>query len=206
MELNIWRAPTDNDMYIRAKWENAHFHEAYTRAYKVETIQNQYGVIVMSHVGVVAPTVQKILDVELVWKMESSGRITASMEVSKDAEFPELPRFGVRVFFNKNLSEASYYGMGPQESYRDKHRAASHGLYRSAVKDLHEDYIMPQEMAVISIVIMLNCTTAGMESRQCLRHHFHFRRQTTHRKCWHRQNTIMNWKNRTVRYYVLIMR
>ena len=67
MELNIWRAPTDNDMYIRAKWENAHFHEAYTRAYKVETIQNQYGVIVMSHVGVVAPTVQKILDVELVW-------------------------------------------------------------------------------------------------------------------------------------------
>ena len=145
MELNIWRAPTDNDMYIRAKWENAHFHEAYTRAYKVETIQNQYGVIVMSHVGVVAPTVQKILDVELVWKVESSGRITASMEVSMDAEFPELPRFGVRVFFNKNLSEASYYGMGPQESYRDKHRAASHGLYRSAVKDLHEDYIMPQE-------------------------------------------------------------
>ena len=145
MELNIWRAPTDNDMYIRAKWENAHFHEAYTRAYKVETIQNQYGVIVMSHVGVVAPTVQKILDVELVWKVESSGRITASMEVSKDAEFPELPRFGVRVFFNKNLSETSYYGMGPQESYRDKHRAASHGLYRSAVKDLHEDYIMPQE-------------------------------------------------------------
>ena len=145
MELNIWRAPTDNDMYIRAKWENAHFHEAYTRAYKVETIQNGYGVIVMSHVGVVAPTVQKILDVELVWKVESSGRITASMEVSKDAEFPELPRFGVRVFFNKNLSEVSYYGMGPQESYRDKHRAASHGLYRSAVKDLHEDYIMPQE-------------------------------------------------------------
>ena len=145
MELNIWRAPTDNDMYIRAKWENAHFHEAYTRAYKVETIQNQYGVIVMSHVGVVAPTVQKILDVELVWKVESSGRITASMQVSKDAEFPELPRFGVRVFLNKNLSEASYYGMGPQESYRDKHRAASHGLYRSAVKDLHEDYIMPQE-------------------------------------------------------------
>ena len=145
MELNIWRAPTDNDMYIRAKWENAHFHEAYARAYKVETIQNRYGVIVMSHVGVVAPTVQKILDVELVWKVESSGRITASMEVSKDAEFPELPRFGVRVFFNKNLSEASYYGMGPQESYRDKHRAASHGLYRSAVKDLHEDYIMPQE-------------------------------------------------------------
>lgn len=29
--------------------------------------------------------------------------------------------------------------------YRDKHRAASYGLYRSKVCDLHEDYIKPQE-------------------------------------------------------------
>ncbi len=35
--------------------------------------------------------------------------------------------------------------MGPQESYRDKHQAAGHGLYRSKVCDLHEDYIKPQE-------------------------------------------------------------
>ena len=34
MELNIWRAPTDNDMYIKAEWKKAHYNEAYTRAYK----------------------------------------------------------------------------------------------------------------------------------------------------------------------------
>ncbi|MDE7184649.1 MAG: beta-galactosidase, partial [Lachnospiraceae bacterium] len=39
----------------------------------------------------------------------------------------------------------SYYGMGPSESYSDKHRAASHGMYRAKVMDLHEPYIRPQE-------------------------------------------------------------
>ena len=32
-----------------------------------------------------------------------------------------------------------------QESYCDKHQAASHGLYQANVDDLHEDYICPQE-------------------------------------------------------------
>ena len=52
MELNIWRAPTDNDMYIKAEWKKAHYDEAYTHAYKVEALQNKYGIIVMSHVSV----------------------------------------------------------------------------------------------------------------------------------------------------------
>lgn len=33
MELNIWRAPTDNDMYIKAQWKKAHYDEAGIRAY-----------------------------------------------------------------------------------------------------------------------------------------------------------------------------
>ena len=34
--------------------------------------------------------------------------------------------------------------MGPQESYVDKCRASSHGIYRSSVDEMHEDYIRPQ--------------------------------------------------------------
>ena len=28
MELNIWRAPTDNDMYIKSEWKKAHYDKA----------------------------------------------------------------------------------------------------------------------------------------------------------------------------------
>ena len=145
MELNIWRAPTDNDMYIKAEWKKAHYDKAYTRAYTTEVVQGKHGVKIVSHASVVAETVQKILDVTITWKIDATGKIDADIEATKDGEFPDLPRFGVRMFLDKKLSDARYFGMGPQESYRDKHQAASHGLYRANVSDLHEDYIRPQE-------------------------------------------------------------
>ena len=145
MELNIWRAPTDNDMYIKSEWKKAHYDRAYTRAYTTEVVQGRHGVKIISHASVVAKTVQKILDVMIAWKIDDIGRIDADIAVTKDDEFPDLPRFGVRMFLDKKLTDARYFGMGPQESYRDKHQAASHGLYRANVGDLHEDYIRPQE-------------------------------------------------------------
>lgn len=145
MELNIWRAPTDNDMYIKSEWKKAHYDKAYTRAYTTEVVQGKHGVKITSHASVVAETIQKILDVTITWKIEAAGKIDADIAVTKDDEFPDLPRFGVRMFLDKKLSAARYFGMGPQESYCDKHQAASHGLYHANVDDLHEDYIRPQE-------------------------------------------------------------
>jgi len=145
MELNIWRAPTDNDMYIKSEWKKAHYDKAYTRAYTTEVVQGKHGVKITSHASVVAETVQKILDVTITWKIEAAGKIDADIAVTKDDEFPDLPRFGVRMFLDKKLSAARYFGMGPQESYCDKHQAASHGLYQANVDNLHEDYICPQE-------------------------------------------------------------
>ena len=145
MELNIWRAPTDNDMYIKQDWKKAHYDETYTRAYFTEVFQNQHGVFIMEHLSVVADSVQKILNIELTWKIDESGKIAVFMEVKKDEEFPDLPRFGVRLFLDKKLEEVIYFGMGPQESYRDKHQASSHGMFCSKVSDMHEDYIRPQE-------------------------------------------------------------
>ena len=145
MELNIWRAPTDNDMYIKSEWRKAHYDKAYTRAYTTEVVQGKHGVKITSHASVVAETVQKILDVTITWKIEAAGKIDADIAVTKDDEFPDLPRFGVRMFLDKKLSAVRYFGMGPQESYCDKHQAASHGLYQANVDDLHEDYIRPQE-------------------------------------------------------------
>lgn len=145
MELNIWRAPTDNDRYLKEEWKKAHYDEAYTKAYQIEMLQDKHGVLLVEHAAVVAASVQKILDVEITWKIEGNGKISSFIHVTKDEEFPDLPRFGVRMFLNENLETVSYFGMGPQESYRDKHQGSSHGYYRSNVNLMHEDYIRPQE-------------------------------------------------------------
>lgn len=145
MELNIWRAPTDNDMYLKAEWKRAHYHQAYTRAYNTVVTQLKSGVRIVTRMCICAATVQKMMDIEAVWTIEADGSISAKLKVQKNIEFPELPRFGIRLFLNKRLSNVTYYGMGPEESYRDKCRAASHGRYSRTVTEMHEDYLRPQE-------------------------------------------------------------
>ena len=145
MELNIWRAPTDNDMYAKLEWKKAKYNEAYVRAYETDIIQSSDGVKISVKTSMSAASIQKILDADIVWKIDCMGAITSSIKVVKDEEFPDLPRFGIRLFLDKKLENVAYFGMGPHESYIDKHHSTSHGIYRANVREIHEDYIKPQE-------------------------------------------------------------
>lgn len=145
VELNIWRAPTDNDMYARLEWKKAHYDKACVRAYHTDIFQSRDGVSLFVKASMSAATIQKILDASITWHITCDGSITSDIHVKKNEEFPDLPRFGLRLFLNRNLKNVSYFGMGPHESYRDKHRSTSHGLYRARVSEMHEDYLMPQE-------------------------------------------------------------
>jgi beta-galactosidase len=147
MELNIWRAPTDNDMYIRREWERAMYHRAGSRAYTTQYRSTDDGnsITISSCMSMTAVTVQRLMDIDTLWTVTSDGRISVHMDVTRNMEFPELPRFGLRLFLPESMQNAVYYGMGPLESYPDKHRASWHGLFAAPVRDLHEDYIRPQE-------------------------------------------------------------
>jgi beta-galactosidase len=67
------------------------------------------------------------------------------MSMDLDQNFAMLPRFGIRMFLPKTLTNVEYYGIGPNESYIDKRRASWHGHFSTTVQDLHEDYLRPQE-------------------------------------------------------------
>lgn len=145
MEINIWRAPTDNDRKEKLKWMDAHYDQSYARAYETSYEIKEGKVIIHSMLSVSAPTVQRILNIKAEWLIGMDGSISVKMDVEKDMEFPMLPRFGIRMFLEKAFNQVEYYGIGPEESYVDKHRAGSHGRYTSTVKEMHEDYLRPQE-------------------------------------------------------------
>ncbi len=144
-QLNIWRAPTDNDQYIKAEWRRAHYHEASTRAYATEVGRDQDGVRLTSRSAVVAPTIQPILSVNSTWWVSGSGALRASITATRDLDFPPLPRFGLRLFLPEQMDRVTYCGLGPHESYVDKRRASRHGIFHSDVASMHEDYLRPQE-------------------------------------------------------------
>ena len=145
MELNVWRAPTDNDMHSKSGWIRAGFDQTYTRAYSV-TPSIVDGIL---HIGCVmallAEHQQRILNIFCDWQIDGDGKILCNMDVKKSHEFYSLPRFGVRLFLDERLLGVDYAGYGPVESYFDKRNASYFGKFSSTVEEQHEDYIRPQE-------------------------------------------------------------
>ncbi|WP_281550144.1 glycoside hydrolase family 2 TIM barrel-domain containing protein [Murimonas intestini] len=145
MEYNIWRAPTDNDRNIKHSWMAARYDRAFSRAYKTECRIEEGAVHISSTAAVTAVVIQRIVNLEANWTIYPGGAVDVRLDVRRDTELPELPRFGLRMFLPQDMDQVSYYGIGPAESYIDKRRGGWHSEFTSDVKDMHEDYIRPQE-------------------------------------------------------------
>lgn len=145
MDFNIWRAPVDNDRNLKHQWMAAQYDRAVTRAYRTSWAANNEEIHIFSELSISAKIVQKMMDVTVEWVVCKNGAVTVSVAANRNADFPQLPRFGVRIFLPKCFEQISYYGLGPTENYCDKKNAVYHGLFRSTVSELHEDYVRPQE-------------------------------------------------------------
>lgn len=170
MEMNIWRAPTDNDMYIKTEWYRARYDKTSVRAYSIAILGEENRVCIRCRMSIAADSVQRILDMNTTWTIDGAGAIGVSIYVKRYPEFPMLPRFGLRIFLPEQMNQVTYYGMGPMESYVDKHQASSHGIYSAEVEELHEDYTRPQEngshydCSYVTIEGQENCFTAVSEA------------------------------------------
>ena len=145
MEINIWRAPTDNDSDIKGKWKEAHYHRAYSRGYETRWEEKDGSLVISTEMSMVVAPIQRILMIDAVWTIGADGALNGRLDVKRDVEFPELPRFGLRLFLPKHMGQITYFGLGPVENYIDKNNASYHGLFSSSVKEMHEDYLRPQE-------------------------------------------------------------
>ena len=145
MEYNIWRAPTDNDRNIKNTWTRAKYDRTSYRAYKTTVSEEETCVRIQTTLSMSAISIQRILYIQANWLISADGTVDVKLDVQKDPVFPFLPRFGLRLFLPKEMSRVTYSGIGPVESYIDKKWAGYHGVFTSEVKDMHEDYLRPQE-------------------------------------------------------------
>ena len=144
-DKTIWRAPTDNDRNIKNEWLRAHYDMVSERTYDTSCIVKDGCAVITCTSSLSAPTVQPVLRINAEWIITPEGTIKSKMHVKKNAEFPTLPRFGVRMILREDMRNVNYIGMGPYESYADKHHASWHGSFSASIDEMHEDYIMPQE-------------------------------------------------------------
>ena len=55
-----------------------------------------------------------------------------------------LPRIGLKLNINEELSNVSWHGRGPGECYCDSKEANFYGIYEDKVENLYTDYVYPQ--------------------------------------------------------------
>ena len=144
MHFTIWRAPTDNDMFIKRAWYPNRYDlmEAYTYSNEIKEENGEIKITVSF--GMVAPSKAPRVKANAVWTINRAGEIALTCDV-KYNHWPFIPRFGIETAMDKSFDDVVYFGYGPTESYIDKHRACTIGRYQSKVYDLYNDYIRPQE-------------------------------------------------------------
>ncbi|OXM83318.1 glycoside hydrolase family 2 TIM barrel-domain containing protein [Paenibacillus rigui] len=144
--FSIWRAPTDNDMYIKKKWQDKGLDSAKTKVYHCAwKREGEHAVSVEVRFSLTGYNRYPYLYGEAVWVVDGTGAIQldSKIKVREDLEF--LPRFGLQLTMPQGMEEVEYFGYGPHESYIDKRQSVKRGRYRFKVDELFEHYIMPQE-------------------------------------------------------------
>ena len=155
---NLVRASVDNDAFgFKKPWEKIKLDSANTVlknfAFRVE---NDYAKV--ATVYAIKRTFNYFY-VAIDYTIYADGTITVESMLQK-AMFgcDEVQRFGVTIELDKTLNEVSFYGRSNNEKMECLPDLKDHtkvGYFKSTVKDMHEDYVMPQDNTNIMDVKIL---------------------------------------------------
>jgi beta-galactosidase len=131
-------------MYLKRAWMRYGYNRAVTRVYDVK-LETGDDAVITARFSIGAVSLPNIADGTAVWRVRMNGRIEASIHIRLRPDGPALPRFGLRLRMPSEIEQVKYFGYGPYESYKDKHRACVKHLYEDTVTAMHVDHIRPQE-------------------------------------------------------------
>lgn len=163
---NVWRAPVDNDMYVKRDWLAAGYDRMQMKCKRCELLHADAENVEIVSVLTLAPVAKKpVLQITARYVFASTQGLNLSFEVQVAENVPFLPRFGVQFEMPRGSEYLTYVGRGPVESYEDKRHASRLGLYHTTVTDHFEHYVRPQENMAHTDTLMVavsNATGHGM--------------------------------------------
>ena len=147
--LNVWRAPTDNDGYIRDDW----------RRLGLDRLQHRIGCCEMTESGpdravievdatLGAATLRPARDVRYRYSIDGSGAITLTSDVAARETLTALetpPRLGLELRLPVTVDLLIRFGLGPHETYPDRRDSATVGEWHGPVADQYGPVAMLQE-------------------------------------------------------------
>lgn len=156
LEMNFWRAPTDNDFgawKVEQRSKDSLYFEWRKVAkdfelQKMEQIKTNKQVNKKEFIiryEFYNPTIKATNTI--IYTVMANGKLKVEAKLSPEnpEELKYIPRYGMRMAINSQYDNVEYYGRGPMENYSDRNYAAHVGKYNSQVADFYVPYIRPQE-------------------------------------------------------------
>ncbi len=158
----IWRAPTDNDRSEKKNWYEERFHQLQMRCYAMAVTRTKRGNYILEvSMSLGAPSKEPVIRGTLTYQLRRNGSLQvifegnlreviaysggAYEESKREQQSVYIPRLGLRCGINTTFGRVDYYGRGPHENYVDKKESSFIGRYKTAVEELEEYYLRPQE-------------------------------------------------------------
>lgn len=138
----FFRAPTDNDYgaqkdYEMRQWELA---SKYQKGKSIKINKSQQGIVISTvlEIGTVPST-----QIKVDYHFTNYNFIEVSMSYKGHESLPPMYRFGFDSHLKKELSNMTWYGKGPGETYQDRKKGSKTNIYVDRVDDQFT-YTYPQ--------------------------------------------------------------
>lgn len=145
-KVSYWRAMTDNDRgwgknHEMAWWYMAGFaQKAQPEKYYVEETEDCVTVGYRFHV----PTSPDFSH-DVIYQVHRDGSILVTLKYPGVEGLPPMPAFGMDFKLPEHVRDFTFYGLGPEENYRDRKEGARLGVFHSNAFDNYSEYLVPQE-------------------------------------------------------------
>ncbi len=140
MALSVWRAPTDNDMYVSKKWQEARLFEAHG---EIRTTEIKNNAVIFTGYMATARYIPCVYFTLTYTFGNNAVSVALAYKCEKYVEY--LPRIGFETSLDKSFESLSYYGYGPYESYIDRRISCIKDVYKDSVSAMEVHYVKPQE-------------------------------------------------------------
>ncbi|MEO6876236.1 MAG: glycoside hydrolase family 2 TIM barrel-domain containing protein [Opitutaceae bacterium] len=158
-QLNIWRAPTDNDglklfevvnwgggertlnRCVKAGYDRIELSGSKTRLKTARDGTHQFVI----RQRWLCPGAMRFITHTHTYTVKQDGTLGVANVFDVDRRLPELLRLGVSLVVPAGFEQLEWFGNGPLENYSDRKRSSIVARHRSNVTAQYVPYILPQE-------------------------------------------------------------
>ena len=161
--INLWRAPTDNDIHLAKEWQSVGLDRLQHRVTRAEVLSQDPQAVTLDVEAVLgAYSLAPLFKVAYATTLYGSGDVVIKTTLTPVQDgLPPLPRVGLQMRLPKRLDRLTWYGRGPHESYVDRKESALVGIYTGTVQEQYVPYVFPQENGNKSDVRWAALTDSG---------------------------------------------